>query len=89
LQALGLRVLGSDYLIHNPRMFSTALFLVLRKVLGRYADRPIAFLLRAFNQLGKLPTRAITACFSVVCVQKTAAQQAPKASAAMLGRSAS
>ena len=89
LRAMGLEVLGSDYVIHNPRMFSTALFLVLRRTLGSRADRLIGVLLRGFDSLGKLPTRGFTACFSAVCVRKAAAHQAGKASATALGRAAS
>lgn len=81
LQAIGLEVLGSDYVIHNPRMFSTALFLVLRKAAGRRAGRLIAGLLRCFARLDQLPTRGLTACFSVVCVRKPAAQHVRKAAA--------
>jgi SAM-dependent methyltransferase len=81
LRATGLEVLGSDYVIHNPRMLSTALFLVLRKMLGRRADRPIGWLLRAFALFDKLPTRGLTASFSAVGVQKPAAQRVRKAAA--------
>ena len=82
LQAMGLEVLGSDYIIHNPRMFSTALFLLLRKTLRGYAGGTIGLLLRAFALLDKLPTRGLTACFSVVSVRKPAAQHVRKATAA-------
>jgi SAM-dependent methyltransferase len=76
LEALGLDVLGSDYVIHNPRVLSTALFLMLRKVLGTRADGLIEVILRGFAFLDKLPTRGLTACFSVVCVRKAAAPRA-------------
>jgi len=63
LEETGLEVTGTDLLIHNPRILSTALFLALRKLLGPGADRPIALLLRAFALLDRLPTRDFTACF--------------------------
>ena len=72
LKASGLEVTDTDYLIHNPRVVSTALFLALRKVLGRRADRPVDWLLRAFEVLDRLPTRGITACFVAVRARKSA-----------------
>lgn len=74
LEDLGLRVLDHDYLVHNPRMASTAVFFALRRVLGKRADGPVSLLLRGFNSLGRLPTRPLTACFSVVCVEKVEAR---------------
>lgn len=70
LQQAGLEVLDSGMLIHNPRLLSTALFLVLRRVLGDRANRPIAGLLRLFAALDRLPTREYTACFSAVHARK-------------------
>ncbi|MEN6605387.1 MAG: class I SAM-dependent methyltransferase [Bryobacteraceae bacterium] len=70
LQQTGLEVLDSRMLIHNPRLVSTVLFLALRRLLGRRADRPIAFLLRAFAALDRLPTREFTGCFSAVRARK-------------------
>ena len=70
MRGAGLEVVGSQVLIHNPRLVSTALFLALRRVLGRYADGPIALLLAAFDGLGRLPTRERTACFVAVCARK-------------------
>lgn len=66
----GLRILGSDCLVHNPRMVSTLLFLSLRRALGRRADRVIAALLRIFALADKLPTRFFTACFIAVIAEK-------------------
>jgi SAM-dependent methyltransferase len=63
LIGLGLEVTAEDVLIHNPRLISTLLFLILRRLLGARADRPIGLLLGAFAGLGKLPTRRLTACF--------------------------
>ena len=70
MRGAGLEVVGSQLLIHNPRLVSTALFLALRRVLGRYADGPIRLLLAAFDSFGRLPTREQTACFVAVCARK-------------------
>jgi len=70
LEQAGLEVLDSRMLIHNPRVVSTILFLALRRLLGRRADGPIAFLLRAFAALERLPTREFTGCFSAVRARK-------------------
>jgi len=63
LEDAGIEVSATDYLIHNPRVLSTAMFLVIRRVLGRFADWPIGLLLRVFGWLDRLPTRGYTACF--------------------------
>jgi SAM-dependent methyltransferase len=67
LDAAGIEVTKTDYLIHNPRMVSTAAYLVVRRLIGRFADRPIGSLLKAFDLFDRLPTRAYTACFAAVC----------------------
>lgn len=72
LTDLGMEVVDNEWLIHNPRLLSTGLFLALRKVLGRAADGPIRFLLALFALAGRLPTRPFTACFSAVCARKPA-----------------
>ena len=72
MRRAGVEIVGSDVLIHNPRLLSTALFLALRRTLGRRADGPIRFLLAAFATLGRLPTREYTACFVAVCGRKPA-----------------
>jgi SAM-dependent methyltransferase len=66
LDDAGIEVKETDYLIHNPRLVSTAAYLILRRTLGRLADRPIAFLLNTFDLLDQLPTRGYTACFAAV-----------------------
>jgi SAM-dependent methyltransferase len=70
LQAAGFEVIATDTLIHNVRLVSTLLFLVLRRLLGRYADPPIRALLALFAILGHLPTRRFTACFVAACARK-------------------
>ena len=70
LAEAGLRVEAEDWLVHNPRLLSTALFLVLRRLLGPQANAPIAALLRAFDRLGRIPTRRWTACFQAVAAWK-------------------
>jgi SAM-dependent methyltransferase len=67
---LGLEILGSDALIHNPRLISTLLFQVFRHLLGRYADLPIKGLLRVFAVLQHLPTKWFTGCFVAACARK-------------------
>jgi SAM-dependent methyltransferase len=70
MRQVGLDVTGSKYLIHNPRLASTAMFMGLRRMLGRRADGPVRLLLALFERLDRLPTRAYTACFVAVCGRK-------------------
>jgi len=72
MRRAGVEIVGSEVLIHNPRLVSTALFMIVRRMLGRRADGPIRFLLGAFAVLGRLPTREWTACFVAVCGRKPA-----------------
>lgn len=66
LTKAGFEIRQRGYLLHNPRLISTAMFLVLRRLLGSAADGPIAALLKLFSGLGHLPTRRITACFVTI-----------------------
>ena len=77
LEASGLVVTANDWLIHNPRLVSTALFFALRRTLGRAADPPIRALLGLFSLLGRLPTRSRTACFVAACAHKPADKRTP------------
>ncbi len=70
MKGAGLEILTTDWLIHNPRFLSTLLFLAVSRLGGRYGDRVIAALLRAFASLGRLPTRAFTAAFVAACGRK-------------------
>ena len=70
LHSYGLDILGTDYLIHNPRLVSTALYLCLRRTLGRKADGLIRVLLACFEMLDRLPTRRLTGCFTAVSARK-------------------
>jgi SAM-dependent methyltransferase len=70
LQDVGLEVVGQGTLIHNPRLVSTALFLMLRRLLGARADSLVRAALRAFAALESLPTRTLTACFVSACALK-------------------
>jgi len=72
LTGMGLAVEDTSLLIHNPRLLSTLAFLALRRLLGRNADRPIAWLLAVFAASDRLPTRRYTACFNAVCARKPA-----------------
>jgi SAM-dependent methyltransferase len=73
LRSAGLEAVATGWLIHNPRMISTALFLLIRRVLGDHADGPIRSLLRLFAALGRLPARNLTACFFAVSARKPSA----------------
>ncbi len=77
LEEFGLVVTANDWLIHNPRLVSTALFLALRRSLGRFADTPIGALLWLFHCLGRLPTRPFTACFLAACARKPGGAPSP------------
>ncbi len=70
LEAAGFEVLGREWLVHNPRLITTALFITLQKLLGRRADPVVSLLLTSFDMLGALPTRGITACFFATCARK-------------------
>lgn len=70
LESEGLEVTATGTVIHNPRLISTALFLLLRRLLRRHADMPIRLLLRLFALGERLPTRWITACFVAACARK-------------------
>jgi SAM-dependent methyltransferase len=70
LRDRGMEVLGNDWLIHNPRLVSTAMFKVLRAVLRSRADVPISTLLKWFSALERLPSRHLTACFVAACARK-------------------
>jgi len=74
LRACGLEVERTGTLLHNPRVFSTILFLTLRRCLGEGADAPIRGLLRIFAVGERLPTRWLTACFIAVCARKPTAE---------------
>ncbi len=65
-----LKVLKTDCLVHNPRLFSTALFISLRRILGNRASPLIAGMLKAFSLLDSLPTRFISACFVAILAEK-------------------
>lgn len=70
LGELGMRIEAERWLIHNPRLVSTLVFLALRKLPAAVADRLIRALLQLFDLLGKLPTRRFTACFQAVAARK-------------------
>ena len=69
----GLDVLSTDWLIHNPRVLSTVIFLAMRKLAGKGAGRMIAGLINVFAVLGHLPTRSLTASFLAVSARKPSA----------------
>ncbi len=77
LRKCGFEAVANDWLIHNPRLLSTGLFLLLRRVLGSKADAPVRALLAIFGVLGRMPTRRFTACFVAASGRKKAAESAP------------
>lgn len=70
MRSAGLEVTDTAFFIHNPRLVSTAMFIVLRRLLGRRADGPVRTLLGLFAALDRLPTRGHTACFVGACGRK-------------------
>jgi len=74
LRAAGLEVRDTGTLIHNPRVLSTLLFLLLRRALKERAGAPIGVLLRLWEKLERLPTRRFTACFIAACARKRPSQ---------------
>ncbi|MEP7366702.1 MAG: class I SAM-dependent methyltransferase [Acidobacteriota bacterium] len=70
LRSAGMEIQGMEYLIHNPRLISTAVYLCLRRVLGQRADLVIRFLLASCELLNRLPTRGLTGCFGAVSARK-------------------
>ena len=70
LECAGFMVVAQTGLIHNPRLISTLLFFVLRRLLGRHAESPIMAMLSLFARLERLPTAEFTACFVAACARK-------------------
>lgn len=70
LENCGLDVTANEWLIHNPRLISTALFLILRRIMGDRADWTIRTLLKFFGFLGRTPARGFTACFVAAVARK-------------------
>jgi len=70
LRGHGFEILDTAWLIHNPRLVSTAAIRLIRRLLRDRADAPIAALLRLFEQFDRLPTRRFTACFYGVHARK-------------------
>jgi SAM-dependent methyltransferase len=70
LRQQGFDILDLDWLIHNPRVLSTVLILLVRRVCGRRAGKPIRWLLSLFAFQDRLRTRRFTACFYAVYARK-------------------
>ena len=70
LESVGLRPLGWESLLHNPRLVSTLLFLAMRRTMGSHAEGAVSFALKSFAALERLPTRNLTSCFNAVCAEK-------------------
>jgi hypothetical protein len=73
------RIERTSYLIHNPRGISTALFLALRRVFGRFASAPIRGLLGVFALFEKLSSRSLTGCFLAVSAIRQPAEPSSRA----------
>jgi SAM-dependent methyltransferase len=71
LEQTGLRVIATSSLIHNPRGFSTMLFLTLRRMAGSQAEGMVQWFLDVFARFERLPTRKFTACFVAVCALRS------------------
>lgn len=78
LEGNGFTVESTEYLIHNPRLISTVLFLALRKTLGCYAAVPVRALLGLFSLFGRLPTRSFTGCFVCASAVKVESRPGPR-----------
>ncbi len=72
LSDCGFEVVANDFILHNPRVAGTLLFLGLRKLLGRRADGPIRVLLSVFALFGRTPMRRWTACFVAASARRPA-----------------
>jgi SAM-dependent methyltransferase len=70
LAECGVEITANEWLIHNPRLISTGLFMILRKLFGRFADPPVRTLLWMFALAARLPTRRFSACFVAACARK-------------------
>jgi SAM-dependent methyltransferase len=70
LPQFGMEILNADWLIHNPRLLSTAAVLMMRRIAGRRAGVPVRSLLAMFGLLDRLPTRRFTACFYAIHARK-------------------
>jgi hypothetical protein len=69
LENRGFQVFETRWLIHNPRIVSTALIRVIRMLLGRRATRPIRWMLRVFAMQEKLWPK-FSGCFYAVLARK-------------------
>lgn len=77
LERAGFAMQERDWIIHNPRLLSTLLFVAIERLLGRHGDPLVKGLLWAFDLLGRWPTRRFTACFQAVQATRLAAHQSP------------
>ena len=70
LEDIDLEVMDHAWLIHNPRLLSTAVFGVIRLIMGRHAGPVIRLGLRLCALQGRLWTRRYSACFYAVHARK-------------------
>ena len=86
LANVGLEVVGNDWLVHNPRVVSTLVWMGLRKLFRTHADGVIGSFLRLLERLGRLPTRRWTACFIAVCARRCPSQPGSRSEPLAQGR---
>lgn len=72
LRDIGFEDLVWRPIVHNPRLVSTAYFMVLRRLMGDGAEPWIARALALFDRFEQLPTRWVSCCFNAVCAVKPA-----------------
>lgn len=74
LADIDFEVLDHAWLIHNPRLLSTAVFGVIRLILGRHAGPVIRLGLRLCALQERLWTRRFSACFYAIHARKRSRQ---------------
>jgi SAM-dependent methyltransferase len=70
LRRKGFEVLDQAWLIHNPRILSTAAFYLARRMCGRHADWIIRWMLAACALQDRIWTRRFMACFNGLQARK-------------------
>jgi hypothetical protein len=73
----GMQVMATDWLIHNPRLISTLLFVSLRRLMGARAELPIRALRCFFCLCAHLPTQCVTTCFPAACAWRPELEEQP------------
>jgi ubiquinone/menaquinone biosynthesis C-methylase UbiE len=66
LTGIGLEIVNTDYLIHNPRFFTKLIIAIFRRISPRKCERWIKRSLSFFDGLNKRSTRSLTAQYIAV-----------------------